>query len=213
MVHAVYDNGRLFGQLAAELMPGVEVIQFVDGGLPAMSADSLRPRVIARLRALVSAAAESGAEAVLLTCTAFGRLVDDIQSAAGCPVLAVLEVMVEEALKLRGTVGVISSHPATLSFAQVLRQQASLEGRTLDVRVRACTGAFEAMQRGDRATHDRIVHETLKDFVTQVDVVVAPQPSIEATIQEFARLNPAVPVLTSPRVSVLRLKQTLEALA
>ncbi|MCK9357838.1 MAG: aspartate/glutamate racemase family protein [Dehalococcoidia bacterium] len=213
MVHAVYDNGRLFGQLATELVPGVEVVHFVDGGLPAMSAESLRPRVITRLRALVSAATESGAEAILLTCTAFGRLVDEVKVAASCPVLAVLEIMIDEALQLHGTVGIVSSHPATLTFARVLQEQASLEGRTIDIKTRACSGAFEAMQRGDRATHDRIVHENLREFVKQVDVVVAPQPSIESAMQEFARLNRTVPVLTSPRLSILRLKETLHSLA
>lgn len=212
MVHAVYDNGRLFGRLAAELVPGVEVVHFVDGGLPAMSAESLRPRVIARLRSLVSSAGESGAEAILLTCTAFGRLVDDVKSAATCPVLAVLEIMIDEALKLRGTVGIISSHPATLTFASVLREQAAIEGKSIDIRTHACSGAFEAMQRGDLAAHDRIVHEHLREFVKQVDVIVAPQPSIESAVREFARLNLTVPVLTSPSLSTLRLKKTLESL-
>jgi len=212
MIHVVSDNARSFGTLATELMPGIEVVHFVDGGLPSMTATAQRPRVVERLRTLASFAQESGAEAILLTCTAFGRLVDDVQSAATCPVVSVLEIMVDEALKLPGVIGIIGSHPGTLETAtRMLQDRACLEGRSLDVRTRFCPGAFDAMQRDDWATHNRIVLAHLGEFAQQVDVVVAPQPSIERAVQAFAGANPNVPVLTGSRLSVIRLKQILEA--
>ncbi len=212
MIHVVCDNARYFGQLAGELMPDVDLVHFVDGGLPSMSAETLRPRVIERLRTLAAFAQESGAQAILLTCTAFGRLVDDVQTAVSCPVLSVLEIMVDEAIKLTGVIGIISSHQGTLVTAErMLREQAALEGRTIALKTRFCPGAFDAMRRDDWETHNRIVLSNLRDFVKEVDVVVAPQPSIERAVNEFDGSASGVPILTSTRLSVMRLKQILDA--
>ncbi|MFW6151000.1 MAG: aspartate/glutamate racemase family protein, partial [Chloroflexota bacterium] len=169
-------------------------------------------RVIERLRTLASFAEESGAQAVLLTCTAFGRLVDDVRGAVSCPVLSVLDIMVDEALKLSGTIGVLASHPGTLAGAShVLEEEASHEGKPITVRTRHCPGAFDAMWRDDWATHNQIVLANLRELMEEVDVVVAPQPSIERAAAELPATDRKVPVLTSPRLSVLRLKETLGA--
>jgi len=210
MIHGVADNAGYFGRIAAELMPDVDVVHFVDGAIPSMAAPELRPRVIHRLKTLASFAEESGAEAVLLTCTAFGRLVDDVKGAVACPVLSVLEVMVEEALKMSGTIGVLGSHHGTLAAASaLLTEQASLLGRSVTVITRFCPGAFDAVQRDDWATHNRIVLYGLRQLVEQVDVVVAPQPSVERVMTQYNSSESRVPILTSPRVSVLRLREAL----
>jgi len=211
MVHVVPDNIRVFGDLAAQLMPGVELVHFLDTGLPAMSGPSLRPQVIERLRTYASFARRSGAEAVLLTCTAFGRLVDEVSVAVDCPVLSVLEIMVDEAVRQRGTIGIVGSHPGTVAGTErLMREQARQVGSVCAVESRLCPGAFEALRRGDRATHDRIVLESLREMVQHVDVIVAPQPSIEDAVLRFQWDTRKVPLLTSPRLSVERLKQTLD---
>ncbi len=213
MIHVVADNVRVFGQLASELLPDVEIVHFLDSGLPAMSAPPLRPEVVERLRTYASFARRSGADAVLLTCTAFGRLVDEVSGAVDCPVLSVLEIMVDEALRQRGRIGIIGSHPGTVAgMERLLREQAAREGNVIAIESRLCAGAFDAMRRGDLAAHDRVVLVTLRELVEKVDVVVAPQPSMEAALLQFEGDPKNVPVLTSPRLSVERLKQTLNSL-
>ena len=214
MIHGVADNARYFGQVASELMPNTELVHFVDGAIPSMAAEALRPRVIERLRTLASFAQESGAEAILLTCTAFGRLVNDVKEAVDCPVLSVLEIMVDEALKFQGTIGVLGSHPGTLATAErLLQEQASFDGKEVNVVTRFCPGAFDAVLSNDWVTHNRIVLKNLRELMEQVDVVVAPQPSSERAIHELADADTKVPVLSGPRLSTLRLKKTLDTVS
>jgi len=214
MVPVVPDNIGVFGNLAGELMPDFQVVHFLDTGLPTMSAPALRPQVVERLRAYAVFARRSGAEAVLLTCTAFGRLVDEVSGAVDCPVLSVLEIVVDEALKQRGRLGIIGSHPGTVAGTErLLREQARLQANTLAIESCLCPGAFDAMRNGDRPTHDRIVLENLRGLVRKVDVVIAPQPSIEEALRQFEDDGRKVPLLTSPRLSVGRLKQVLDALS
>jgi len=213
MIHVLPENVMIFGRLAGELVPGVEVQHFLDTSLPTMSAPASRPEVINRLQTYASFASRSGSEAVLLTCTAFGRLVEEVSSAVDCPVLSVLEIMVDEALKQHGRIGIVGSHPCTVAGAErLVRERATQEGRALEVEARHCPGAFDAMRNGDWETHDRVVLENLRELVQRVDVVVAPQASLERAIVRFKDARHRVPILTSSRLSVARLRDTVERL-
>jgi len=212
MVHVVADNIRVFGLIASELMPDIEMVHFLDTALPAMSEPALRPEVIERLGTYARFAQESGAEAVLLTCTAFGRLANEVSRAVDCPVLAVLDIMLDELMRQRGRIGVIGSHPGTVvGTERLLQEQARHEGRVIAIKSRLCAGAFDAMRRGNLAAHDRIVLENLRELVRQVDVVVAPQPSMEQALLQYEVDGRKVPLLTSPRLSVERLRQALKS--
>jgi len=207
MIYGVIANAQFFDQLARELTPDLELIHFVDGGLPSMAMNAPRPRVIERLRILASFAQESGAEAILLTPTPFGRLVDDVKSAVTCPVLSVLETITDEALKLHGTIGILANHAGTLTVtSRMLHDQASIDGKSIRVQTRLCAGAFDALLRFDWTTHNRIVHACLRDLMAQVDVVIVPEAPIEKAMREFPENDRSVPVLTSARLSLLRLK-------
>jgi aspartate/glutamate racemase len=211
MVHAGCFNARLFGQLTSEIMPGVAVVHLVDEGLPFMSDEQLRALVLRRLRWLAFFTEESGAEIVMLTCTAFGRLVDEVKAAVSIPVLAVLEIIIEEAMDLSDRIGILGTHPGTLaSTAQIIREQAALDGKRVEVQTSLCAGAFDAMMREDWATHDRIVLEQLNRLMEEVEVVLIPQPSMERVLKQVTRTKPRVPVLTSARLSVRRLSARLD---
>jgi Asp/Glu/hydantoin racemase len=99
-----------------------------------MSDEQLRALVLRRLRWLAFFTEESGAEIVMLTCTAFGRLVDEVKAAVSIPVLAVLEIIIEEAMDLSDRIGILGTHPGTLaSTAQIIREQAALDGKRVEV--------------------------------------------------------------------------------
>lgn len=210
MVHGVADNARYFSAVASDLMPGVELVHLIDEGLPWMNGDEVRSDVLHRLKTLASFAEESGAAAVLLTCTAFGRLVDDVQPAVGCPVLSVLEVVVDEASRCQGRIGVLASHPGTLLAAKHLFQQLG-DSEEASFSFTSCFshGAFDAVRRGHWDEHNQLVLADMCQLAGRVDIIVAPQPSIERVMPEFLKTGINVPVVTGPRASLLRLKATV----
>lgn len=214
MVHAGCFNVRLFNELTSEIMPDVEVVHLVDEGLPSLSGEQYRELVIRRLKLLASFAEESGAEVVMLTCTAFGRLVEEVKSAINIPVLAVLEIIVDEALDLSGRIGILGSHPGTLvSASQIIQEQATLRGRRTEVKTLLCAGAFDAMRREDWDTHDRIVLEHLNQLMDEVKVILIPQPSIERVMKQVPEASRKVPIVSSAHLSVQRLKEKLDSIA
>ncbi|MFC1941330.1 aspartate/glutamate racemase family protein [Chloroflexota bacterium] len=213
MVHAVSSNIALFKALTSEIMPGIEIIHLVDEGLLFLSAGQSGGRVIDRLGLLASFAEESGAEVVMYTCTAFGSLVDKIQNTVNVPILAVLEIVAEEAIKLSDSIGVLASHPGTLESAlQVIREKAKLIEKKVDLKALLCVGAFDAARRNNWSTHDHIVLEYLKKLMQDVGMVVIPQPSMERVLKQIPEQGYRAPVLSGGKLSVQRLKYALDSL-
>jgi len=213
MIHAMCSNAQLFKKLISEIMPETDVVHLIDEGLPAMSDKSLHKRVVRRLGALALSAKDSDAEIVLLTCTAFGRLADEVQAIAKIPVLSVLEIVADEAVRLGDQIGLLASHPGTLATAaELIKEQAALKGKRVELKTVLCQGAFEALKQEDWPTHDRIVLRYLEE-VGSVEVVVIPQPSIERVVDQLPEASRKVPILSSGRLSVKRLKERLDAIS
>ena len=163
---------------------------------------------------LASFAEESGAEVVMLTCTAFGRLVDEVQEAIEIPVLSVIEIIAEEAIDYGDRISILGSHPGALvSASQIIQEQATLKGRKVEIKTLLCAGAFDALRREDWSNHDRIVLEHLNELMKDVAVVVIPQPSIERVLKQVPEASRQAHILPSARRSVQRLKEKLESIA
>lgn len=210
MVHAIATHVRLFNGLVSEFLPGVEIVHFVDEGLPFLAGREHRERVVRRLGTLASFAEESGAEAVLLTCTAFGRLVKEVEAAVNIPVLSVLEIVIEEAMERGDCIGILGTHPGTVeSASRILQEEAAARRKTAEIKPMLCEGAFDALRREDWTTHDGIVRECLKKLMAEVQVVVIPQPSIERVLGQVPESGRTAPVLSSTRLAVERLKAKL----
>jgi Asp/Glu/hydantoin racemase len=80
----------------------------------------------------------------------------------------------------------------------------------VDIRVvqTLAEGAFAIGNRGDAATHDRMVVEAAQRIADQVDVLCLAQVSM-ALARAAVQARVKVPVLTSPATAVTRLKGLL----
>lgn len=215
MVHTVASLVPVFGKLASEIMPGVEVIHLVDEGLlkDARASGQLTPSMERRLGLLASFAEESGAEIVMVTCSSIGPCATGAQAFVKVPLIRVDEAMADEAVRTGKRIGVIATLYTTLKpTADLVRQRADVSDRKVEVETLLCEGAFPALEAGDMVTHDRIVREKLKELMGRVDVVVLAQASMARVADQLPAAERKIPILSSPRLGVERLKQRLEAL-
>jgi hypothetical protein len=93
-----------------------------------------------------------------------------------------------------------------------MQEQATLNGKKTEVKTSLCPGAFDAMWRGDWPTHDRIVIEHLNQMMNEVAAVVIPQPSMERVLEQVPETSRKVPIISSARLSVQRLKERLDGI-
>lgn len=211
MVHTLCPNVRLFNELISTTIPGVEVVHLVDEGLSPLSGKRDHERIVRRLGILSTLARESGAEVIMLTCTAFGRLADEVKEIVNIPVFSVLEIIADETADLTDSIGILGTHPGTLASAsEIIQEEAALRGKKVTVKTLLCEGAFEAIKREDWNTHDSIVLKHLTRLMEEVKVIVIPQPSIERVLNQAPELTRKKPVISSARLAVQRLKDELD---
>ncbi|MBN3454886.1 aspartate/glutamate racemase family protein [Mycolicibacterium sp.] len=201
IVHTVSQLAPTFAELAGELLPGVQLTVIADELLLKRTVrDGVLDDVTrTRLHGHVTALADFGVDAVLVTCSSVGGVVDEIASETDIPVIRVDRAMVEHAITIGARVGVLATLPTTLApTIELVEAAAHRSGRTVEVVSRLCDGAFAALERGEMARHDAIIAEELDRLAAEVDVVVLAQASMARIAA--ARAGGGTPVLSSPRL-------------
>jgi Asp/Glu/hydantoin racemase len=202
LIHALKHSIQPIESSFARLWPEPRLMNLLDDSLSADLArdgrltDAMTERFLALGRYVVS----TGTDAILFTCSAFGPCIEAVARAhAPMPVLKPNEAMIEQAARSGGRVGLLSTFPPTL-VSMPREFPASVE-----VVPKLAEGALAALDRGDRAVHDRLVVDASKDL-RDCDVIALAQysmaPAASAVEQASGR-----PVLTTPDSAVLKLKE------
>jgi Asp/Glu/hydantoin racemase len=204
LIHALKHSIQPIESSFARLWPEAHLMNLLDDSLSADLAregrltDAMTERFLALGRYVVS----TGADAILFTCSAFGPCIEAVARAhAPMPVLKPNDAMIEEAARSGGKVGLLSTFPPTL--VSMPREFPS----SVELVPKLAESALAALDRGDRAEHDRLVVEASKNL-RDCDVIALAQysmaPAASAVEQATGRL-----VLTTPDSAVLKLKEML----
>jgi Asp/Glu/hydantoin racemase len=212
LIHTVAGLVPRFRELAAELMPDVETFDIVDETLlrdatreGRVSLDTAR-----RLFAHLAAAERHGADAILVTCSSVGGVVDAARPFAGVPLLRVDQAMAEQAVERGTRIGVLATLWSTLRPTAVLIERTARESdRDVEVRDRLCDGAFEALREGDTERHDKLVREGLRELIDWADVIVLAQASMARVVDSLSEDERRTPILSSPRLGMERMRDVL----
>jgi Asp/Glu/hydantoin racemase len=210
-IHTVNGNVDAFTKLADELMPGADPVHLVDESLlqDTIRDGALTDDVRSRFREHLDEAVAGGADVVMFTCSSVGPAADGLTDAVGVRVLRVDEAMAERAVSMGPRIGVAATLPTTLGpTGDLIRAAAARLGRPVSVDTQLATGAFQALQAGDGARHDELVRAALAELAGRVDVVVLAQASMARALAGAQEVN-GVPVLTSPRLGVERLRDVV----
>jgi Asp/Glu/hydantoin racemase len=219
LIHTVPSLVPVFGDLARELAPDVSTTDVVDEALleEAVAAGEVPPPTAERLERHVRRALDEGADAVLVTCSSMGGVVDELRVRHGWPLLRVDEAMVDAALDAGSRIGVVATLGSTLRpTAELVRSRARELGRddaSFDVVTRLVDGAFAALKAGDLDAHDDAVRAALRELLPQVDAIILAQASMARVA---GTLDPGeaatAPILSSPRLGVERAVELLDRL-
>lgn len=191
--------------------PEADVESLLDEGLtPALRREGgLTPRIVQRICDLATYAARGGADGILFTCSAFTPAMDVAKRLVAVPLLKPDEAMITAALDLGSRIGVVATVPAAVSAATAqLTAAAAARGQPVEVLAATVPEAAEAANRGDLPAHDGLLADAAATLASQVDVVCLAQFS-SARAHPVVTARVAVPVLTSPRAAVARLRALL----
>ena len=191
--------------------PEAEVYSLLEDSLPGdlQEAGEIDQAMIERFTRLADYAADTGADGILFTCSAFGTAIEAAAAAhAPLPVLKPNEAMFEEAMDMGRRIGMIATfQPSIPSMTQEFEEMAAATGASAKLETACVPDAMDALRDGDADTHNRLVAGAV-DELGDTDVLLLAQFST-------AQARPAVeakydkPVLTSPGSAVRKLRRLL----
>jgi Asp/Glu/hydantoin racemase len=206
LIHALKHSIVPIEASFAKLWPDATLMNLLDDSLSADVARDgrLTPAMTDRFLALGRYVASTHADAILFTCSAFGPCIEAVaREQEGMPVLKPNEAMIEQAVARGHRIGLLSTFPPTL---QSMPQEFP---SSVQIVPKLAEGALAALDRGDRAEHDRLVAQASRDL-RDCDLIALAQYSMAPAAAMVAEAS-KLPVLTTPDSAVVKLKQLLAA--
>jgi hypothetical protein len=216
VLHTVPALVPVFHGLLTERRDDLDIVHVADPSLLSRAvAAGITDDVAGDLRRHVAALRDSGAGAVLVTCSSIGEAATDAAAAVGVPLVRVDAAMADEAAERagagretaeragagRGRILVLATLEATLGPTSRLVQSAA-SGSDVEVTARVVADAAAARASGDLARHDQLIAEAIA-AAGDVDVIVLAQASMATGAGDDPR------VLTSPASGAARFVESL----
>lgn len=206
LIHALKHSIAPVEASFARLWPEASLMNLLDDSLSAdLARDGrLTDAMTGRFLSLARYAAATSADAILFTCSAFGPCIEAVAGAhAPLPVLKPNEAMIEQATAQGRSIGLLAT------FAPTLASMPPEFPGSVEIVPKLAAGALAALDRGDRAEHDRLVAEAAREL-RGCDLIALAQYSMAPAAALVAEAS-GRPVLTTPESAVLKLKQLLAA--
>jgi Asp/Glu/hydantoin racemase len=204
LIHALKHSIAPIEASFARLWPEVLLMNLLDDSLSAdLARDGrLTGAMTERFLALGRYAAGTGADAILFTCSAFGPCIEAVARAqAPMPVLKPNEAMIEQATARGRRIGLLAT------FAPTLASMPDEFPHAVGIVPKLADGALAALDRGERAEHDRLVAEAAREL-RDCDLIALAQYSMAPAAASVAAAS-GRPVLTTPDSAVMKLKELL----
>ena len=198
--------------LAREVLPDARIVNVVDDSLldDVLAAGGLTQDVTRRVCRYALAAEDGGADVILNQCSSVGEAIDVARQLVRIPIVKIDEPMAEEALTFGVRVAVAATLATTLDpTCRLIERTARAAGKPVQIRRVLAEGAFDALKAGDTDRHNAMVLREIEAVREDSDVVVLAQGSMAVLVPSLRGLG--VPVLTSPRSGMMRVKEVLES--
>jgi glutamate racemase len=216
LLHTVPALAGTFQAAVQRRVAEVDLVHVADPELLATAVrDGVTPAVRERVARHLRYLADGGADALLVTCSSIGEAVEEAAQELAVPVLRVDAPMAAEAVELAadagrsagrsGRITVLATLAATLGpTGRLIERAAKTAAADVVVTAVVVDGAVAARDAGDRATHDRLIQQAVRE--ADGDVLVLAQASMAAAAVDAGA---GAPVLTSPEGGVAALADAL----
>lgn len=205
LIHTVSPLIKVFDQLCADLLPGIQLKHILDEPLLEIirQRGSSNSSDAARLWDHVKIAESIHSRAVLITCSLLSTLIDDIRPLTAVPLVKIDEAMISAAIKAGSHIGVLATNITVLkSTQQNLDLQAQQSGKVITYELRLVDGAFDAFLAGRTEEHDRLIRQAISKFPKDIDAIVLAQASMASVINVIPEAEMRVPILSSPNLAL-----------
>lgn len=191
-------------ELLQELLPGAEVLHFVDSDVLAQVGRDGRitPQSTDRMVHLAEAAEAAGVDAIFNACSSLGPTMEAARQKVRTPIVQIDDAMALKAATSGTEIGVLATVPTTLEpTSNLVLAKATETGHEVHIHQRLAHRAFDVLMGGDREAHDDMVSSEAAALAKDVDLIVLAQASMARLAPRLSR-ETGIPVLASPRLGV-----------
>jgi Asp/Glu/hydantoin racemase len=215
-IHTVASLVEPFNQLVKDFLPGdLEVFHVADEMLlkVVLAQGGLSPFIYRRVAQHATDLELAGADLIQLTCSSISPCADAAQPMVDVPILKIDTPMVDKAISIGRRIGISATAPTTLKpTTELVHARAHAAGTKVSVNSVLCEGAYAALFSGDVDTHDQIVRETLRNLMSESDVVILAQASMARVAETIPEEEQTVPIIASPQLAIEHAREVLASL-
>ena len=190
--------------------PEAEIVNLLDDSLSVDRArdHDMTPRMFERFVELGGYAHRIGAEAILVTCSAFGPAIERMARELPVPVLKPNEAMFREAIRRGRRVGMLATFaPSVLTMTEEFEQFVAEAGGGATLETIVVEGAMDALRKGDAARHNALIAARAPELAHCDAIMLAHFSTSRALAAVTAAV--ATPVLTAPDAAVDRIRAAI----
>ena len=190
--------------------PEAEVVNLLDDSLSVDRAKDhdLTPRMFERFVELGGYAHRIGAEAILVTCSAFGPAIERMSRELPVPVLKPNEAMFREAIGRGRRIGMLATFaPSVLTMTEEFEQFVGEAGAKATLETIVVEGAMDALRKGDAARHNELIAARAPELAHCDAIMLAHFSTSRALAAVIAAVG--TPVLTAPDAAVDRIRAAI----
>jgi aspartate/glutamate racemase len=192
--------------------PEAETVSLLDDSLSVDRAKDrdLTPRMFERFLELGSYAHRIGADAILVTCSAFGPAIERMARELPVPVLKPNEAMFRDALGRGHKIGMLATFaPSLPTMTEEFEQFMAETGAKATLRSIVVEGAMDALRKGDAARHNQLIAARAQELA-DCDAIMLAHFSTSRALEEVSAAV-EIPVLTAPDAAVDRIRAVVMA--
>lgn len=211
LLHATPVAMQPIHQSFNHLWPEAELVNLLDDGLTidrAKEAD-LSPQLIERFVQLGRYGFNTGADGILVTCSAFGPAIEQMACELPVPVLKPNEAMFRAALQQGKRIGMLATFaPAVVTMTKEFDEFVASSGSDATLTTLVVDDAIDLLRKGDAESHNRLVAARAHELA-DCDVIMLAHFSTSralAAVQEIV----SIPVLSAPDAAVMLMRELIE---
>jgi glutamate racemase len=212
IIHAVNLTIRAMQPFLDQYIPDVEVVHLCDDTIQrdniAAGVGVIPKRNYYKFAQYACNLQDAGVDLILLACSTFNYAAELARPMIDIPIMQIDRPMMELAVTQGRRVGLLATLATTVpSSERLLRIVAGEKNLPVEITTVMRPEAFEAIQKGDKDTHNNILLEEIDKLSGKVDSIVLAQLSMSA-LEPFLGKT-AVPVYNSGTTGFERIRQTL----
>jgi len=194
------------------IWPQAELVNLLDDSLSPDRAktEQLTDEMTERFVAFGRYGHSTGADAVLVTCSAFGPAIERMDAELPVPVLKPNEAMFRAAVAQGRNIAMVATfRPAVITMEAEFDEYVAETGADATLTTFVAEEAMTALRAGDAETHNRLIAELAPDLRDFDTIMLAHFSTSRALDALSARTE--IPVLSAPGAAVSRLRELLGA--